>query len=166
MAIDRIVGTLLRVGELAFAAVVAGLTGEYLHETRGQSNWSRKRFIYTIVVASLSIFLSLLWLLPFSGAFIHWPVDIIFFGLWIAAFGLLVNFIGPLNCGSIFNWGDITQNGTCQKWKADVAFSFLSAIFWLVSALVGIWFMRKHTPHHGAVAGDGIPARRRWYRRY
>ena len=77
--------------KLAFAAVVTGLTGEYLHETRGQSTWSRKRFIYTIVVSSLSIFLSLLWLLPFSGAFIHWPVDIIFFGLWIAAFGLLVN---------------------------------------------------------------------------
>ncbi|OBT69149.1 hypothetical protein VE03_01950 [Pseudogymnoascus sp. 23342-1-I1] len=166
MAIDRIIGTLLRVGELAFAAVVTGLTGEYLHNTRGQSTWSRKRFIYTIVVSSLSIFLSLLWLLPFSGAFIHWPIDIVFFGLWIAAFGLLVNFIGPLHCGSVFNWGDITQHGTCQKWKADVAFSFLSAIFWLVSALVGIWFMRKHTPRNGAIAGDGIPARRRWYRRY
>jgi len=175
--------------KLAFAAVVAGLTGEYLHNTRSQSTWDRKRFIYTEVVAGLSILLALLWLLPFTGSFIHWPVDFILFVSWIVAFGLLVDvshcpqtssafsstaanlkeqFIGPLNCGSVFNWGDLTQKGTCQKWKADVAFIFLSAIFWLASALVGLWFIHRHRRTNRAVAGDGIVggARRRWYRRH
>ena len=49
---------------------------------------------------------------------------------------LALQFIGPMHCGSIWHWGDITQKGTCQRWKADVAFSFLSFIFWLASALV------------------------------
>lgn len=62
--------------------------------------------------------------------------DFVLFVLWIVAFGLLVNFIGPLHCGSIWAWGNITQKGTCERWKAAVAFCFLSAIFWLVSALV------------------------------
>jgi len=171
---DNLVSMLLRIGELAFAAVVAGLTGEYLHSIDDVSASNKKRFIYTEVVAGLSIFLALLWLIPFTGTFIHWPVDLVLFALWMIAFGLLVQFIGPLDCGSVFYWGDITQKGTCQKWKADVAFAFLSAIFWLASAILGIWYVHRHrkglTGRH-AVAGDGIGtntvgARRRWYRRY
>lgn len=43
-----------------------------------------------------------------------------------------------MDCGNIFYWGDITHQGVCQRWKADVAFAFLSAIFWLGSALLVI----------------------------
>jgi hypothetical protein len=47
-----------------------------------------------------------------------------------------------------------------------VAFTFLSAIFWLASGLLGVYFIYRHRRGR-AVAGDGIaPARRRWYRRY
>lgn len=54
----------------------------------------------------------------------------------MVAFGLLVNFIGPMNCGSIWAWGNITDKGTCERWKAAVAFAFLSGMFWLASTLV------------------------------
>jgi Membrane-associating domain len=136
---------------------VAGITGAYLNSVSYVSNSdaTKARFIYTEVVAALSILLALLWLLPFSGTFIHWPIDFLLFVCWIVAFGLLVNvscdifavvyirmlkhrwqFIGPLDCGNLFYWGDITQQGVCQRWKADVAFAFLSAIFWLASTLL------------------------------
>jgi hypothetical protein len=134
--------------------------------------------------------LALLWLLPFSGSFIHWPVDLFLSILWFVAFGLLVavsfplpyylfertlpltlnlQFIGPLHCGSVFDWSDITHKGTCQKWKADVAFCFLSAVFWLASAALGLWVARRARRGRVAVAGDGIghnttTSRRRWYR--
>lgn len=170
---DDLISMLLRIGELAFAAVVAGLTGEYLHSVRGSPAWTKKRFIYTEVIAAVSILVSLLWLLPFTATFIHWPVDFLLFVAWIVAFGLLVDFIGPLHCGSVFHWGDITHKGTCQKWKADVAFAFLSAIFWLASALLGLWYLRRRRAGVGrnAVAGDGVGTntvngRRKWYRRY
>lgn len=89
--------------------------------------------------------LALIWLIPFKSGFVHHTADLVLFVLWIIAFGLLVNFIGPLHCGSIWAWGNITEKGTCQKWKAAVAFSFLSAIFWLFSALVGMWFVHQTT---------------------
>jgi len=169
--IDDIFSMVLRIGELAFAAVVAGLTGEYLHSIRHTSGGDKGRFIYTEVIAALSILLALLWLLPFSGTFIHWPIDFLLFAAWMISFGLMVNFIEPLNCGSVFYWGDITQKGTCQKWKADVAFAFLSSIFWLVSALLGLWYIHRHRVGRTTVATDGVGngnvgrARGKWYRR-
>ncbi|MCJ1303014.1 hypothetical protein MMC08_005820 [Hypocenomyce scalaris] len=163
----RLVSIPLRIGELAFAATVAGLIGHYLRAFDKADSWPEKRFIYTEVVAGLSILFALIWLLPFSGGFIHYPIDLVLFVAWIVAFGLLVNFIGPLSCGSIWHWGNITEKGTCERWKAAVAFSFLSAIFWLVSALVGIWFIHRARRNGNVVRNDGTnvgTSRRKWYR--
>ncbi|KAI9804484.1 MAG: hypothetical protein M1825_001383 [Sarcosagium campestre] len=163
-AIPRFLSIPLRLGELVFAAVVAGLTGKYLHSLKNARLGSQKRFIYTEVVAALSMLLALIWLIPITGGFIHYPIDFILFVAWIVAFGLLVDFIGPLNCGSVFSWGDNFGAGTCQQWKADVAFAFLSAIFWLVSALVGVWFVHRS---RRAVTKESVsrnPHRRRWFR--
>lgn len=51
----------------------------------------------------------------------------------------MVDAIQQLPCGSIWSW-HFRGDSLCQRWKAAEAFSFLSAIVWLVSALVGIWF--------------------------
>ncbi|KAK1829112.1 hypothetical protein QBC39DRAFT_263926 [Podospora conica] len=162
MALPEILSILLRLAELAFAAVVAGLTGAYLHAARGASALSLARFIYVEVVAALSIFFALVWLLPFSGSFISWPADLFFSVLWFVAFGLLVDWLGG-RCGGVFDWqgiGFAGGEGGCTRLKADVAFIFLSAIVWLVSALVGFWWVRKHTRRAPVVT-----TRRRWYRR-
>lgn len=63
-------------------------------------------------------------------------MDIIISLAWFAAFGVLVDGIHRLDCGSIWQWGIITQDSVCGRWKAAEAFSFLSAIVWLVSGLV------------------------------
>jgi hypothetical protein len=163
MALDRILSFILRLAELAFAAVVAGINGQYLHDTQGADSWSQARFIYTEVVAGISIFLALVWLLPFSGSFIHWPVDLLISVCWFVAFGLIVNLIGN-SCGYVFNWDNVAPAGdACGKWKAVIAFCFLSAICWLVSALIGIFWVREHT--HTAHSSAPIGHRRRWYRR-
>jgi hypothetical protein len=156
---DDLFNFLLRIGELAFAAVVAGLTGVYLHSIEGtsSSDFPKVRFVYTEIVAGFSILLAILWLFPFSGTFIHWPIDFLISVAWFVAFGLLVHFLGS-QCGDLFSWSDITQPGGCQRWKADVAFAFLSAIFWLASALLGLWAMRR--PNYGT---NSFP-RRHWYR--
>lgn len=94
MALDRIVQMILRAAELAFAAIVAGVTGNYLHKSSADS-WALGRFIYTEVVAGLSMLLALIWLFPFTSSFIHWPADIFISILWWVAFGLLVNVSDP-----------------------------------------------------------------------
>ncbi|KAI1308463.1 membrane-associating domain-containing protein [Xylaria venustula] len=144
MVLTGLVSIILRVAELVFATIVAGLNGEYLHEVRHSSSWDQGRFIYTEVVAGLAIFFSLIWLIPFSGNYIHWPVDLLISITWFVAFGLLVNYLDGA-CGAVFNWNNIGFRGDqCGKWKAVIAFSFLSAIVWLVSAIIGLIWVRDH----------------------
>jgi hypothetical protein len=90
MAFDRILSFVLRAAELAFGAIVAGLLGHFLDNSNA-SAWANGRHIYTITVSALSMLLALLWLLPFSSAFVHWPVDLFISILWWVAFGLLVD---------------------------------------------------------------------------
>lgn len=163
MALDRIVSMALRAAELVFAAIVAGVTGEYLHKSNA-SSWDLGRFIYTEAVAALSILFALLWLIPFSGTFIHWPVDIFMSILWWISFGLLVDLIGT-GCGGIFDWNNVAPRGDqCGKFKADIAFAFLSALLWLVSALVGFFWVQKR--ERRVARADAAHARRgHWYRR-
>ncbi|KAI0110819.1 marvel domain-containing protein [Nemania sp. FL0031] len=147
MVLARVASIVLRVAELVFATIVAGINGDYLHQVRHTSSWSHGRFIYTEVVAGIAIFFSLIWLIPFSGTFVHWPVDILISFTWFAAFGLLVDYLGS-SCGAVFDWNNVSilHGDQCGKWKAVIAFSFLSAICWLVSALVGlIWVHDRET---------------------
>ncbi|ODA80274.1 hypothetical protein RJ55_03232 [Drechmeria coniospora] len=152
----------LRATELVFAAIVAGVTGHYLHQSDA-SSWDLSRFIYTEVVAAIAMFLSLIWLFPFSSTFIHWPMDLIVSVLWWISFGLLVNLVGT-SCGAVFYWGDVSLRGDeCGRFKADIAFAFLSALLWLVSALVGILWVRKQDRR--AAARADVHHSRPWYRR-
>ncbi|KAK7413397.1 hypothetical protein QQX98_007699 [Neonectria punicea] len=162
MALDRIVSMALRAAELVFAAIVAGVTGEYLHKSNA-SSWDLGRFIYTEVVAALSMLFALIWLIPFSGTFIHWPMDIFISILWWVSFGLLVDLIGT-GCGGIFDWNNVAPRGDqCGKFKADIAFAFLSALMWLVSALVGFFWVQKRE-RRVARADAAYSRRHRWYR--
>ncbi|KAI1159017.1 membrane-associating domain-containing protein [Nemania serpens] len=141
MVLTRIASIVLRIAELVFATIVAGINGDYLHSVRNASSWSQGRFIYTEVVAGIAIFFSLIWLIPFAGSFEHWPVDFLISVTWFAAFGLLVDYLGG-SCGAVFNWNNvrILRGDQCGEWKAVIAFSFLSAICWLVSGIIGlIW---------------------------
>ncbi|KAF7136748.1 hypothetical protein CNMCM5793_006217 [Aspergillus hiratsukae] len=161
--ISRLVSIILRVAEIAFAAVVAGIIGYYLHKFSDADvdAWPQARWIYTEVVAGLSILLGLIWLIPFSSGFFSWPFDVIISFAWFAAFGILVDAIHNMNCGSIWAWHFTTNTiNACGRWKAAEAFSFLSAIVWLASALVGIWFTFRV---RGANA-DGYHGRRRFGR--
>ncbi|KAJ6107823.1 hypothetical protein N7523_009146 [Penicillium sp. IBT 18751x] len=137
--ISRLLSIPLRIAEIAFAAVVAGIIGHYLASFSDIDPWPQARWIYTEVIAGLSILLGLIWLIPFSSGFFSWPLDILISFGWFAAFGILVDAIHHLPCGSIWSW-HFRGDSVCARWKAAEAFSFLSAIVWLVSALVGIWF--------------------------
>ncbi|OJJ48344.1 hypothetical protein ASPZODRAFT_150592 [Penicilliopsis zonata CBS 506.65] len=135
--ISRIVSIALRVAQIVFAAIVAGVIGWYLaHFTTHGNVWPQARWIYTEVVAGLSILLGLLWLIPFSWGFFSWPFDLVISFAWFAAFGILVNAIHKFDCGGVFRWTLFTNNSSCGRWKTAEAFSFLSAIVWLASALL------------------------------
>lgn len=98
MILAELFSMILRLAELGFAAIVAGLNGDYLHAVRGVSSWDLGRFIYTEVVAGVAILFALIWLFPFSSSFIHWPTDFVLSVCWFVSFGLLVDWLGG-NCG-------------------------------------------------------------------
>lgn len=98
MILTDLASVILRLAELAFAAIVAGLNGDYLGSVYNADSWPLGRHIYTEVVAGISILLAIIWLFPFSGSFVHWPADFAISAAWFAAFGLLVDWLGG-NCG-------------------------------------------------------------------
>ena len=108
----------------------------------------------------------MIWLLPFTYNFLHYPIDFLFSFAWFAAFGVLVNWIHDINCGGAFHWGGLANGSYCGQWKAAEAFSFISACLWLASALLGIHVFHNLRARSAAVA-DGryvptlTPARER-----
>lgn len=150
--ISRLVSIPLRIGEIAFAGVVVGILANHFARHSSTDNWPRARFIYTMVVGCLSLLLGVIWLIPFSGGFTTFAVDIFLSLCWFAAFGLMVDWNRDVCNSNAFDWGGITRGGQCNRWRAVSAFAFLSAVFWLVSALVGIWFTRRDRRKNGYVA--------------
>lgn len=129
MILTDLVGMILRLAELAFAAIVAGINGHYLHRVQGVDSWSLGRFIYAEVVAGISIFLALIWLFPFSGSFVHWPVDIVISICWFVAFGLIVNVSVSLSVSSL------PLAKPVQTGESPSQTSLFANTFWLVSSL-------------------------------
>lgn len=101
MLLVNLFSMILRLAELAFAAIVAGINGHYLHQVEGTSTWDQARFIYTEVVAGISIIAAIIWLFPFAGSFIHWPIDLLISVCWWVSFGLLVDYLNG-SCGYVF----------------------------------------------------------------
>lgn len=98
MILSDLFSVILRLAELVFAAIVAGLAGEYLRIFRHAGSRWLARHIYTELVASFSILFAIVWLVPATGSFVHWPADLFFSVLWFIAVGLLVDWLGG-NCG-------------------------------------------------------------------
>jgi len=155
----RVFSVILRVLELVSATIVVGIVGDALHDADMAHSRPSSRFIYTEVVAALSMLLSLLLLIPFTAGFDLWPLDFVFFILWIVAFSLLADWIIPMNCNWTWGNGYLENDAAtqCSLWKAALAFAFISAVLWLLSSLVGMWFMWR-------TRGTTTHRRRRWYR--
>ena len=92
---SRLVNIILRAAQLVFAAIVAGITGWVLARS-GKHTHGFGRFVYTEVIAGITILVALLWLIPLSSAFVNWPFDIFVSICWFVAFGLLVNVSPPI----------------------------------------------------------------------
>ena len=116
-------------------ATVAGLVGYYLQRLTAPNTWPEPRFIYMEAIAGLSMISAIIWL-PFSWTRISYPLEACFLFAWLVTLGLLVNYVGPLSCGSIWDWAEITTGSTCSQWKATTAFSLLSAVCWLFTAIM------------------------------
>ncbi|EOD44951.1 hypothetical protein GTA08_BOTSDO08150 [Neofusicoccum parvum] len=161
MILSRLVSIFLRFGEFVAAAVCLGLSAHFLHQYNETGTGPHGRTIYVIVIAAISVVVSLIWMIPFTGTFFHYPFDFVLSLAWFAAFAALVNYIHDQNCGGVFHWRGLARGGFCDRWKADEAFAFIGACFWLASTLLGAYVYHKKTR---PVVVDGS-SRGRWGRR-
>lgn len=88
---SKIVSFVLRIVEVASAAIVAGLVGQYLHYLTMANSWASSRIIYTEVIAGISILFSLLFMPPLKYSFYGFAIDLALFICWMVAFGLLAS---------------------------------------------------------------------------
>ena len=94
--------------------------------------------IYAEVVAGVSIMLALLWLMPFSGRLAHYAAaltSLVLCMAWIVSFVFFVLHIASHPCDRVLRNMNVSARTDCQKWMVARAFSFLSAAFWLISAI-------------------------------
>ncbi|KAK0736322.1 hypothetical protein B0T21DRAFT_383891 [Apiosordaria backusii] len=158
---SKVLLVLLRLGELVCGAVVLGLLGRafYLINDAGVLE-PEGRLIYAAVVASLTILDSLVFIVPFAYSYWSFPLDFIFFVLWIVAFGLLESLTGIQTCySSWFNnywgyyWGswyyvsppgiDIDWTG-CNAWRTVLAFSFIASMIYLANGFLGLYWTLEY----------------------
>ncbi|TQS38454.1 hypothetical protein Golomagni_01040 [Golovinomyces magnicellulatus] len=162
MILAEIISIFLRIGELIFSIIVLGLTSSWLHLNHNRAFSPRKSFIYTAVIACISIICALILLLPFAGNFSHWPVDLVLFITNMVAFGLLARY-HRRSCGSIWYRNDFSPDRACGRYRSNISFLFLASIFFLASALLGMYIMRKRR-RNTVVDTQANNNRKRWYR--
>ena len=90
MILSRLLSVILRLLQLAAAAIVTGIIGDYISHVNKAGFNPADRFIYTIVIAAFSLLAALILLVPFTASLTLFPLDFLFFILWIISFGLVV----------------------------------------------------------------------------
>ncbi|KAF3004269.1 hypothetical protein E8E13_008290 [Curvularia kusanoi] len=166
MPISRAVSVALRFAQFVCAAIVLGLSAYFLHQYDAHHVGPFNRLVFSTVVSAITVWLAVLWMALDHSTVIHIGTDLFFCAAWFAVFGLLQDYYDDqIKCGSVWNWGSIgVTNNYCGQWNAAQAFSFLAAVFWFASFLVGIlaWSRARAT-----VAADGAPVARHrgWFRR-
>ncbi|OJJ48736.1 hypothetical protein ASPZODRAFT_14861 [Penicilliopsis zonata CBS 506.65] len=156
---------LFRIGEIIGSAIVVGILGRFQHFVDAAPHGHNdSRIIYSLVIASLSLAASLIMVFPWIRFFYAFILDFIFFILWIVAFGLMANLTVSGGCHStwyVTDWGyywgrwwtvyptgnvTTTVVGThnCGDWRANLAFTFITALLYFCSAVLGIAVVAFH----------------------
>ena len=98
---SQITSVVLRAIELISASIVAGIVGTYLHFLGDANVDANGRIVYTIAIAGISIFFSILFMPPLKYSFYGFPLDFALFVCWMVAFGLLVNVCSTSSCHAL-----------------------------------------------------------------
>ncbi|KAG9237914.1 hypothetical protein BJ875DRAFT_368992 [Amylocarpus encephaloides] len=142
--IPSIIHATYRTIQLALALTVVGLYGVDLHAANHQHKYSDGKWVFAVVVASLSAPTALVYIISslLIPAILHVPFlfiwDTILFILWIALFGLF---------GNLYIHEHPEGNKGIQRMKNAVWVDLVNALLWLVSAsgMTVFWFKNRNS---------------------
>ncbi|KAJ4316836.1 hypothetical protein N0V94_005249 [Neodidymelliopsis sp. IMI 364377] len=105
MIFSRLLSLILRAAQFVFAVIVLGLTAYFLSQRTRHGVGPFGRIVFTVIWASLSILLSIIWMIPTKSTMASYGSDLVFTAGWAAAFALLVRWFNGVHCGSAWSWG-------------------------------------------------------------
>jgi hypothetical protein len=105
--LSRTILLALRITQFLTAVILLSLFAYFHHHISTLP--SDGRIIFPIIIASLSLFLSLLFILPTTHAIVHTGIDLLLAAAWFAVFGLLTAWVsdqdGRSVCSEESRWG-------------------------------------------------------------
>ena len=155
MTLSYIAHSVFRIIQIIFALAVCGLYGVDLNKADKEHKYSdgkwvclppplspfpdanqRTKQVFAEITASLSAFLALLYLIPFTSRIpFAWVADTILFILWIALFGLF---------GNMYIKAHAQGDSGIQRMKNAVWVDLVNALLWLISAVGMLVFWVRH----------------------
>jgi len=160
---SKVMCVILRIAEFISSVVILGILGHFLWIVSDANVYSDPRIVYTTVIASISTFLSVVLILPFTYTFLAFPVDFIMAILWLVAFCLMEAVTGINTCDAVWYWSywgyywggyyrtPIVVNGPfdvgwsgCSSWRTVIAFSFIQFFLFSCSAILGSYVIVKY----------------------
>jgi len=136
MTLSYIAHCTFRLVQIVLALAVCGLYGVDLHKADHEHKYSDGKWVFAEIVASLSAFLALLYLIPFTSRVpFAWTLDTILFILWIALFGLF---------GNMYIHANAQGDSGITRMKHAVWVDLVNALLWLISALGMFVFWLRH----------------------
>jgi len=164
MVISRLLSFVLRFLEVICALIVSAAAGWFLHIRHVHSVGPEGRLTFSLVVGIYSLVLSLIWLIPFTSTFLHYPLDFITAFAYFTTFAVTQEWIFHVDgCGNIFQWNGEYHMGECIDWRVMEAFAFIGGVLWLISALLSIYVFhstRKTTTNTDNAQASGGRFRR------
>jgi len=155
---SKVFSVILRLGELCSSIIVVALLSRFFYLTHlGPDGSVHGRLIYAEVISCLEIISAIILVFPYKYSFYAWPLDAIFFVCSIVAFGLLAELNNSCDSYWYYNywgyyWGGfwtvaprvnitagVVDHAGCGSWRAILAFLFMGAMAWMLSAILGIF---------------------------
>ncbi|KAI0187952.1 hypothetical protein EV127DRAFT_368555 [Xylaria flabelliformis] len=137
MTLSYLLFSILHFVQFVLAITVIGLYGTDLDRARQAGVYIDGKWVYAIVVASLSAVTAILYFVPFLLRFAVVPIwSFILFVLWIVLFGIFA---------SLYIHEDPEGNGDIIRLKNSVWVDLTNALLWLIGtvASAAYWWLHR-----------------------
>ncbi|RBR25227.1 uncharacterized protein FIESC28_01962 [Fusarium coffeatum] len=170
-AVSKIITVVLHIVQIICAISIIGIASNYIATHKSRSLGHLSRFIFADVVAVISTFFAVIWLIPFSSNYMNWYIDALL-GVFSAAMAGWLVYSSEKLCGEInrhdakavLDFDDVGATW-CTKWKALYVFAIISVALWIISAAVGYFWVKKNMKaaksHYKPSSGGRRPRARR-----
>jgi hypothetical protein len=157
----KLISFILRLGEFSSAVIVLGILANFCYDLTIAQSYADSRIVYTMVVAGIALVYSFFVCIPFKTLFLGFPLDFVFFILWLVAFCLLETKTASGACSGRwyndywgYHWGRFWRYGPvgsvpinragCSQWRTVLAFTFIASFTHLLSGILGIYVWRTY----------------------